>query len=132
MAEVLLQYVINERGQMPVGQRVLADGTVQRPAEDNALPSETERLDLDRAVNWQTVGHLEAGQVQSLKEAITSSGFFNLEPRLLINYCKDDPGTAIWTVNVDGQSARVVVFDPRPRRSAQIDKLMEVLKTLVN
>ena len=32
-----------------------------------------------------------------------------------------------WTANVDGRTARVVVFDPRPRRDPVIDKLNAVL-----
>ncbi len=55
------------------------------------------------------------------------SGFFELQPVLLINYCKEDPGKAIWTVTPDGQTARVVVFDPRPRRSTAIDLLNQAI-----
>ena len=128
MSQVILQYVINQRSAQPTGQRVLADGTVQRPASTNPLPTETERLDLDRDLTWETVGQISAEQVSAITSTVTDSGFFELEPKLLINYCKEDPGTGIWTVNVDGRSHHVVVFDPRPRRSAVIDKLMEVLK----
>jgi hypothetical protein len=129
MSQVILQYVINQRTEVPTGQRVLADGTVQRLASTNPLPTETERLDLDRDLAWETIGQITAEQISAISSAITSGGFFDLEPKLLINYCKEDPGTGIWTANVDGRSHHVVVFDPRPRRSAVIDKLMGALKS---
>jgi hypothetical protein len=50
---------------------------------------------------------------------------------MLINYCKEDPGTAIWTVNVDGQTARVVVFDPRPRRNEALDMLSKQINDII-
>jgi len=130
MSQVVLQYIINQRGEVPTGQRVLDDGTVQRVSASNPMPGETERLDLDRELAWEPVGHLSAEQVNAISSAVADGGFFDLEPKLLINYCKEDPGTGIWTANVGGRSYRVVVFDPRPRRSAVIDSLLELLKGL--
>src|SRR5262245_540003 len=122
MAErtVLLQYVINQRNEAPRGLRIWSDGAVQRTADDNPPPTATEMLEKDRALNWVDSQALTGEQVETIRQAIRNSGIFDLPPRLLINYCKEDPGTAIWSVNVDGQTARVVVYDPRPRRSAEI------------
>lgn len=131
MSQVILQYVINQRGEVPTGQRVLDDGTVQRVAASSPKPGETERLDLDRELSWEAIGQISAEQVSAISSAVTDGGFFDLEPKLLINYCKEDPGTGIWTANVGGRSYRVVVFDPRPRRSPVIDKLVELLKGLL-
>jgi hypothetical protein len=133
MAErnVLLQYVINQRSEPPRGLRIWSDGTVQRPADDNALPTATEPLEKDRLLNWIDTQVLTGEQIETIRAAIRLSGIFDLPPRLLINYCKEDPGTAIWTVNLDGQSARVVVYDPRPRRSAEIDQLNQAINAVL-
>lgn len=129
--DILIQYVINQRGERPTGLRVWSDGQVQRCADDNTPPGMTDLLERDRELNWQDEKQIGTEQVEVLRAAIRDSGFFNLAPRLLINYCKEDPGTAIWTVNLDGQTARVVVYDPRPRRSAEIDKLLAALNAVV-
>ena len=129
--EIVLQYVIVQRDQRPSGRRVLADGKLQHVATENPLPTPTERLDLDRVLTWQDERVLAAESIQAIRQAVLDSGFFDLEPRLLINYCKEDPPAAIWTVNVEGRQARVVVFDPRPKRSAAIDKLNETLKAIL-
>ena len=128
---VLIQYIIVQRDQVPTGWRILADGRYERTAADNALPTPTEPLDRDRALNWQPTGTITAEQIQVIEKTVRDSGFFNLQPRLLINYCKDDPGVAIWTVNVDGQQKRVVVYDPKPKRAAEIDKLKALLTELI-
>jgi hypothetical protein len=130
MSQVILQYIINQRGEVPTGQRLLDDGSVQRAAANNPQPTETERLDLDRELTWETTGQISTEQLSTISAAVAESGFFDLEPKLLINYCKEDPGTGIWTVNVGGRSHHVVVFDPRPRRSAVIDKLVALLKEI--
>jgi hypothetical protein len=133
MAErsILLQYIINQRTERPVGLRIWSDGELQRPAETNLPPDPTARLDNDRDLDWQTVSQLSVEQVEEIKQAVQQIGFFDLPPRLLINYCKEDPGTMIWTVNLDGQTHRVVVFDPRPKRSAQLDQLSATLKNIL-
>ena len=133
MAErtILLQYVINQRSEPPRGLRIWSDGAVQRPADDNPLPTATELLEKDRALNWIDTQVLVGEQIETIREAIRSSGIFDLPPRLLINYCKEDPGTAIWSVHLDGQSARVVVYDPRPRRSAEIDQLFQAINAVL-
>jgi hypothetical protein len=128
---ILIQYVVNQRNERPTGWRVWSDGQVQRCADDNSPPGMTDLLERDRELNWQDEKQLGAEQVDVLRATIRESGFFDLPPRLLINYCKDDPGTAIWTVNLGGQTARVVVYDPRPRRSAEIDKLLAELNAVV-
>jgi hypothetical protein len=124
---ILIQYVINQRNERPTGRRVWSDGQIQRCADDNSPPGMTDLLERDRELNWQDEKQIGAEQVDAIRTAIRESGFFDLPPRLLINYCKDDPGTAIWTVNLDGQTARVVVYDPRPRRSTEIDRLLAAL-----
>jgi hypothetical protein len=54
-----------------------------------------------------------------------------LPAKLLINYCKEDPGTGLWLVNLDGQTARVVVYDPRPKRDAGLDALLKAADSLL-
>src|SRR5215813_5176685 len=104
---VLLQRVINQRNMRPDGLRIWSDGQVQRSAEDNLPPDPTDRLDKDRDLKWVDTQQLTVYQVNAVRTAIRSSGFFELAPLLLINYCLDDPGTAIWTVNVGDETARV-------------------------
>ena len=123
-AFVVIQYVIIQRTDVPTGLRILSDGRLERVAADNPLPGPTDRLELDRPIAWEADRQLPQSVMVALKAAVIESGFFNLEPRILINYCKEDPGVAIWNANVDGQSARVVLYDPRPRRSAEIDRLL--------
>ena len=123
---VLIQQVTNQRTHPPTGFRIWSDGLVQRAA-DNPPPTETERLDVDRELKWRDETQLNDTQLQAIREAIQQVSFFDLPPRLLINYCKEDPGAAIWTVNLDGQSARVVVFDPRPKRRVELDRLSAAL-----
>lgn len=130
-ALMLLQYVIIQRDQAPEGRRVWTDGHYERTSPGNALPTAVELLDKDRLLDWQPQGNLSPEQLERLQMAIRASGFFQLQPKLLINYCKEDPGVAIWTVALDGQEARVVLYDPRPRRSAQIDSLLGVLADLI-
>ncbi len=129
--DVLIQYVIVQRKERPMGKRVLQNGTIQRTSPDNALPDPDELLERDRVLNWQDAGHLAPDQLQAIKAAIVESGFFDLPARLLINYCKEDPGTAIWTANIDGRIGRVVLYDPRPRRSAELDKLLGLLTPIL-
>jgi hypothetical protein len=128
---ILIQYVIVQRDQVPTGWRVLIDGRYECTAADNALPTPTEPLDRDRVLTWQTEGSISADQVHIVEAAIRDSGFLDLQPKLLINYCKDDPGVAIWVATVDGQQKRVVVYDPKPKRAAEIDKLRAVLAELI-
>jgi hypothetical protein len=128
---VVLQKVVNQRTEPPAGLRIWSDGLAQRPAADNPLPAATERLDKDRDLRWEDDRQLSRSQVAAVQEAIRKVGFFDLPPVMLINYCKEDPGTAIWTANVDGQTARVVVFDPRPRRSAELDRLSVALDEIL-
>jgi hypothetical protein len=130
-ASVLLQYVIIQRTDPPVGLRILSDGRLERAAADNPLPGPADRLEFDRPIAWELDRQLAESAIGALKAAVIESGFFNLEPRILINYCKEDPGVAIWNANVDGQSARVVLYDPRPRRSAEIDRLLKAIDTIV-
>ena len=128
---VLIQCVTNQRTERPTGFRIWTDGLVQRSAPDNPLPGPTERLDVDRNLIWQDERHLDSEQVNAIRDAIYQVKFFELPPRLLINYCKEDPGTAIWTANVEGQTARVVVFDPRPRRSTALDTLSKQIGDII-
>ena len=128
---VLIQYVTHQRTEVPNGLRVLTDGLIQRTAPDNARPGPTELLEKDRSLTWQDDRHISSAQVEAIKAAILDSKFFDLQPRLLINYCKDDPGTMIWTVNVDGKTWRVVVYDPRPRRSTELDGLSKALADIL-
>ena len=127
---VLIQCVITQRTERPTGFRIWTDGVVQRPA-DNVLPNATERLDLDRNLAWQDERQLSADQVNTIRDTIRQIKFLELPTRLLINYCKEDPGTAIWTVNVDGQVGRVVVFDPRPRRNEALDRLSKQISDII-
>ena len=135
MAEVerslVIQCVTVQRDQIPSGWRVLIDGLYERTSADNVLPTPTEPLDRDRVLNWQPAGMLSPDQIQAIQTAIRESGFFNLQPRLLINYCKEDPGVAIWCVWVDDHQARVVVYDPKPKRAPELDKLRAVLSAFV-
>ncbi len=127
MAErtVLVQVVTIQRAERPTGLRIWSDGIVQRGVGE--LPGPTELLEKDRTLDWTDVQPLNGDQLAEIRSAIGQSGIFDLEPRLLINYCKEDPGVAIWTVNLDGQTARVAVYDPRPRRSAQLDRLTQAI-----
>jgi hypothetical protein len=122
---VLVQVVTIQRAEHPTGLRIWSDGTVQRGIGE--LPGPTELLEKDRALDWTDIHTLNDDQLDTVRSIIRQSGIFDLEPRLLINYCKEDPGVAIWTVSLDGQTARVVVYDPRPRRSPQLDRLMQVI-----
>ena len=135
MAEVdrsiLIQCVTIQRDQIPGGWRVLIDGRYERTSADNALPTPTEPLDRDRILSWQPAGMLSVDQVQAIQSAILESGFFNLQPKLLINYCKEDPGVAIWHVAIGEQQARVVVYDPRPKRALELDNLRAALSAFV-
>jgi hypothetical protein len=131
MAEVFLEYVINERGQRPGGLRIMDDGEVLQPADSNSPPEPTARLDKDRSVAWETQRRLSAEELETLRTAVQNTKFFELPPQLLINYCKEDPGTAIWKINIGEQSLRVVVFDPRPKRSADIDSILAALKSVL-
>ncbi len=123
MADILLQRVTIQRTEQPDGLRIWSDGLVQRSADDNPLPGPTERLDKDRDLKWIDRQRLSPRQVDAIRTAIRNNGFFDLEPQLLINYCKEDPGAAIWTVNLDDQTARVVLWDPRPTRNTDLDLL---------
>jgi hypothetical protein len=120
---ILLQRVIIQRTEPPDGLRIWSDGLVQRSSDDNPLPDPTERLDKDRDLKWEDDQRISAHEVDTIRSAIRNSGFFGLEPQLLINYCKEDPGAAIWTVNVGDESARVVLWDPKPKRSATLEAL---------
>ena len=128
---VLIQRVIYQRTEPPVGLRIWVDGLVQRVADATPLPSPTDRLDLDREVIWRDEPRLSPEQVEAVRDAIRDSGIFDLEPRLLINYCKEDPGTAIWNATLDGKTAHVVVFDPRPRRSPELDSLEALINQVL-
>lgn len=129
---ILLQYVINQRGERPTGQRVLQDGTFQVVSADNPFPSAIEPLDRDRPLTWDTRDHLSDEQLAAIKAAILATDLFDLPPKLLINYCKEDPGTGIWSADVDGRTTRVVVYDPRPKRSTAVDSLLATLKALAD
>lgn len=129
---VILQYVINQRGERPTGRRIWSDGFVQRCADDAPPPGAADRLDRDRDLPWQDTSELTIAELETLQNAVQQSGFFELPAALLINYCKEDPGTAIWTVNVGGRTARVVVFDPRPHRNPVIDHLTAVLDGILS
>ena len=128
--DLLIQYVVIERTQHPTGRRILADGTLQRTAADNPLPDPDELLERDRALEWQTERRLSAENIQAVEQAINESGLWELPPRLLINYCKEDPGVAIWTAKVDDRQTRVVVYDPKPKRSPEIDRLLLALNLI--
>ena len=128
--DILIQYVTIERSQHPTGRRVLSDGTLQRITNDNPVPGPDERLDHDRALNWTAERRLAPDAIQAIKKAINESGIFELPPRLLINYCKEDPGVAIWTVTVEGHHVRVVLYDPKPKRSAELDRLLLALNLI--
>ena len=129
---VLIQYVTQQRTELPKGQRIWTDGLLQKVGRDNTLPGPTDPLERDRDLKWQDERQLTAEQVEAIKTAIGNSKFFELEPRLLINYCKEDPGTMIWAVNLDGQTWRVVVYDPRPRRSPDLDNLSKTLTEILD
>jgi hypothetical protein len=128
---LLIQYTVNQRKERPAGLRVWSDGVLQRPAEDNPPPTEAERLDVDREIRWTDIRTLTVDQVTAIQVAILSIGFFDLPARLLINYCKEDPGTAIWTAYVEGRCGRVVVFDPRPKRSPELDTFSAQLNEII-
>jgi len=131
MPDILLQFVTQQRDQKPSGKRILSDGTLQRVSDDTLLPGAADNLEKDRPLDWVTERTLPADTLQTIRAAITESGYFDLEPRLLINYCKEDPPTQIWLAEIDGQRWRVVVFDPRPKRSAALDKLSAALAPLL-
>lgn len=132
MPDLLVEYVIQQRGVPPQGFRLLSDGTLLRPAPENTPPAPTARLDQDRAdLVWQTAGALSPDALEQVRAALQAADLFSLPPVLLINYCKDDPPTGIWQVCLDGQQARIVVFDPRPRREARLDALLAALEPLL-
>lgn len=128
--QIIIQVVTHQRGEAPNGLRVLADGAVQQPppnAPENAAPAPTARLDHDRPLVWQTLKTLDADALNAVIMAVRAANFAALPTQMLINYCKEDPGTAIWQAAIDGETYRVVVWDPRPRRSAALDTLMAAL-----
>jgi hypothetical protein len=131
MADAIIQVVIQQRGERPTGRRLLADGAVQVVGPNNPPPPATERLDRDRALDWETVGQVGAAQVAEVVTAILASGVFDLPPALLINYCKEDPGTAIWVFRAGDKSTRIIVWDPKPKRDASLDHLSALLTALV-
>ncbi len=132
MPDLLVEYVTHQRGVPPQGFHLLSDGTLLRPAPDNAPPAPTARLDQDRAdLVWQTAGTLRPEALDQVRAALQAADLFSLPPVLLINYCKDDPPTGIWQVCLDGQRARIVVFDPRPKREARLDALLAALEPLL-
>jgi hypothetical protein len=128
---VLIQHVSYERTLPPAGRRIWSDGLVQRTADGNPLPGSTESLERDRELKWEDERQINEEQLETIRVAIRESGFFALPPRVTINYCKEDPGTTIWTVTLDGQTGRVVVYDPRPKRSKEIDLLIKTLKEVL-
>ena len=123
---VLIQYVLQQRAEPPIGFRIWSDGRAQHCANTSLLDI-SERLDIDRELIWRDDPQLDAAHLQTIRDAIRSSGIFDLEPRLLINYCKDDPGAAIWSVKLNGRTAHIVVYDPKPRRSAELDSLLNAI-----
>jgi hypothetical protein len=125
---VLLEEVTYQRTERPHGFRIWSDGTVERTSDANPLPTLTERLDVDRTVQWEADRTLSAEQLAALSETIRQSGIFDVEPKMLINYCKEDPPAAIWKINLDGQSHKILVYDPRPRRSAVLDAVLAAVK----
>ena len=127
---VLVQYVVQQRTQSPIGLRIWSDGKVQR-CGNNAPPGATERLDIDRELMWQDEPPLDKVSLTAIRDAIQVSGIFEMEPRLLINYCKDDPGAAIWNVLLDGRMAHVVMYDPKPNRSVALDTLMQAINAVL-
>jgi len=129
MTSVILEYYVNERDVSPKGIRVYEDGRVERPAPDAPPPAPTERLDRGREVPWVAARQLSETDLNSLKKAVRESGFFALEGSLLINYCKDDPPAALWLAALEGETHRVVLWDPRPGRNAVIDGLLRALET---
>ncbi|MCE7946989.1 MAG: hypothetical protein DYG88_06130 [Chloroflexi bacterium CFX4] len=132
MADLLVEYVIQQRSVPPQGFRLLSDGTLLRLTSDNAPPAPTARLDQDRAdLAWQAAGTLSPEALEQARAALQAADLFSLPPVLLINYCKDDPPTGIWQVTLDGQRARIVVFDPRPKRQARLDALLAALEPLL-
>ena len=131
MPTLLIQQVVNQREERPKGWRIWTDGLLQRTSDDNPLPGPTDRLDVDRELAWVDVRQLDESQLAAVRTAVEQAKFFDLPPRLTINYCKEDPGAAIWTVNLDGNSARVVVYDPRPKRNAALDALNDLLRDLL-
>jgi len=131
-ALVMLEYLIVQRGVRPSGQRILSDGTLLKPADDTPLPGEDDLLEKDRPLRWVEVRKLSTEAVEHLSQTVVSAGFFDLEKRLLINYCKEDPGVAIWVAQVGDQKARVVLYDPKPKRNATIDQIEAALKSVLN
>src|SRR5258708_29308615 len=101
---ILVQWVNRQRTEPPTGLRIWWDGVVERCSSANPLPSATERLDKDTEFLWQIEKTLSADQVESIQTAIRHSGIFEMYPVLLINYCKEDPGSAIWIANLDGKT----------------------------
>jgi hypothetical protein len=128
---VLLQQIVYQRTERPKGFRIWSDGTVQRCAEDNALPEPNERLDRERAVKWEDDRILTPEQLDEIRNSIRQSGILNLPPALTINYCKEDPGAAHWLATVDDQTVRVVLWDPKPRRSPEIDQLIATVNAVL-
>jgi hypothetical protein len=128
---VLLQAVVHQRGMQPTGQRILTDGTLQVTTADNPMPGPDDLLEKDRSLSWETVRQLSNADVQALEAAIRQSGVLDLPPRILINYCKEDPGTQILTINLGDHKHRVVLYDPKPRRSVEIDALLRVLNAVI-
>ncbi len=130
-ATLILQYTNTQREERPKGFRLWSDGRVQRASEANPLPSRTERIDVERQIEWTDARTLEASQLEQCLNAIRQANFSAMSPKMLINYCKEDPGAGLWIVNLDGQHWRVLVYDPRPKRSAELDALLATIEPLV-
>lgn len=123
-AAILIQAVTIQRKNAPLGKRILQSGLIQYTTPDNPRPNDTESLEKDRTLNWTDGELLAAEALAQVKTAIQSSKIFDLPGRILINYCKEDPGTQIWYVEIDEQRTRVVLFDPKPKRSSELDQLI--------
>jgi hypothetical protein len=129
--EIIMQVVVNERGERPNGLRILADGAVQQPTPDTPPIAGGERLDREGKIAWHTLKIIDSAALDRVRDAVRAADFAALPPQMLINYCKEDPGTAIWHVHIDGAHWRVLVWDPRPRRSPALDRLMAALVQIV-
>ncbi len=131
MPEVLIQYVLQQRGERPVGFRIWPDGRTEQCAATNSTPDPSARLDREPELTWQPGGSLDRAQLEALRAAIREAKLSALPSKLLINYCKDDPGSAIWTFNLDGEAGQITVYDPHPKRYPQLDMLLAQLQAMV-
>ncbi len=64
---VLIQYVLQQRAEPPIGFRIWSDGRAQHCANTSLLDI-SERLDIDRELIWRDDPQLDAAHLQTIRD----------------------------------------------------------------